>query len=103
MKIPEKNIKYVDIPEVSEIYADTMTKIEADGRGARIEFSVTRMDDIKPPKETTAKRYPVCRLVLTPEAALKLHDNLQNIVNAMQKEGLIKRVEQGKGNKGKGH
>lgn len=97
MKIPEKNIRYVDLPELSETFADSTRLILFDGQSARIEFCITRMDEPKPPKEPTAKRYPVCRLVLTPEAALNLSNNLQNIINAMQKNGIVKRIEAEKG------
>ncbi|MGO9379944.1 MAG: hypothetical protein ACLPN1_03850 [Dissulfurispiraceae bacterium] len=97
MNIPAENISYVDLPELSETFADSIQLILFDGQSARIEFCVTRMDEPKPPKPPTARKYPVCRLVLTPEAALQLFNQLQTIVTGMQKQGLIKRIEPEKG------
>ena len=96
MNIPEKNIRYVNLPELSETFADSTNLILFDGQSVRIEFCVTRMDEPKPPKQPTAKKYPVCRLILTPEAGLKLSDAMKNIINAMQNDGSLKRIEQGK-------
>lgn len=93
MNIPQENIQYVDLPSVLETFADSFQSIVFDGQSARIEFCVTRMGEIAPPKPPKAKRYPVCRLVLTPESALQLFNQLQGIISAMQQQGLIKKVE----------
>jgi len=94
MNIPANNIQYVDLPDVSETFVDSLHNIAFDGQTARIEFCVTRMDEPKPPKPPTAKRYPVCRLVLTPEVFLNLYNQLQGIVNTLQEQGIIQKIEQ---------
>jgi hypothetical protein len=93
MNIPIENIRYIDLPELSETFADSFQLILFDGQSARVEFCVTRMDEPKPPNPPTARKYPVCRLVLTPEAVFQLFGQLQQIINAMQKQGLIKKIE----------
>ena len=93
MNNPPKNLQYVDIPDVSETFADSFRNLSFDGQSARLEFCVTRMDQPKPPDPPQAKMYPVCRLVLTPAAFLNLFNQLQNIMNLLQKKGVIQKIE----------
>jgi hypothetical protein len=97
MKLPEDQIRYIDLPDVSETFVDSFGTMTFDGQTARIELCVTRMDvptnPNNPPKKPTAKKYPACRLVLTPDALLDLSNNLQNIINALMKEGVIKPIQ----------
>jgi len=86
-------IRYVDLPGVSEIFVDSFGSILFDGQTARIELRVTRMDEPLPPNQPTATKYPACRLVLTPNALLELSSNLQNIINALIKQGVLKPVQ----------
>lgn len=92
MKLPENQIHYIDLPEISETFVDSFGTMMFDGQTARIELRVTRMDDIKPPVKPTARRYPAVRLVLTPDALLELSNNMQNLINILKKEGIIKPV-----------
>ena len=69
-------IHFVDRPEVSETFADSIKVISFDGQTMRIEFCVTRMDEPKPPVPPTGRQYPVCRLVLAPNAGLQLQATL---------------------------
>jgi hypothetical protein len=50
----------------------TAAHLSFDGQPLRIEFAVTRMDDAKPDTPMTGRRYPACRLVLPPGAAVEL-------------------------------
>jgi hypothetical protein len=54
-----------------ETFADSVTGLIFDGQTLRIEFGVTRFDDMKPNAPITGRRYPACRLVLPPAAAVK--------------------------------
>jgi hypothetical protein len=94
MKLPEDQIRYVDLPEVSETFADSIGLVTFDGQTARIEFCVTRMDTPKPPNKPTARRYPINRLVLTPESFLNLSNQLQGIVTALEKNGVVQKIQQ---------
>jgi hypothetical protein len=51
------------------------------------------VDEPKPPNPPTAKRYPVCRLILTPEAIISLSNQLNNIMSHLQKAGLVIKKE----------
>ena len=57
-------IRYVDRPDISETFADSVSGLIFDGQSLRIEFAVTRLDEVKPNMPITGRRYPACRLVL---------------------------------------
>jgi len=88
-KKPEFQTRFIDRPEVSETFADSIRSLSFDGQTMRIDFCTTRLDQPKPP---TARQYPICRLVLTPAAAIDLFNKLQQIVNALEKSGTLKRA-----------
>ena len=50
-----------------------------DGQSLRIEFAVSRVDEIKANVPITGRRYPACRLVLPPVAAMELINRMQQI------------------------
>ena len=84
-------IQFVDRPEVHETFADSSQAVFFDGQSMRIEFCVTRMDEPNPPNPHTGRRYPICRLVLTPNAAVDLFNKLQQMMTALEKSGTIKK------------
>lgn len=84
-------IHFIDRPEVSETFADSIHGVIFDGQTMRIELCATRMDPPQPQKEPTARQYPVCRLVLPPIAAIDLYNRLQQILQALEKDGKITR------------
>jgi hypothetical protein len=83
---------YIDRPEISETFADFIHSLNFDGQTMRIEFCATRLEKPKPPNPPTAKQYPICRLVLTPAAAIDLFNKLQQIMSALEKSGALKRA-----------
>ena len=95
MKLPPEQIQEIDLPELQETFADSLGMSSFDGQAMKITFCVQRLQPPKPPKPPTAKKYPSCRLVLTPEAVVELFNTLQQTMGALQKAGLIK-VEDGK-------
>jgi hypothetical protein len=84
-------VRFVDRPEVSETFADSFRAVTFDGQTMRMEFCAIRMDEPKPPNPPTGRQYPVCRLVLTPNAAVDLFNNLQQIMSALEQSGAIKK------------
>ncbi|MBI2316606.1 MAG: hypothetical protein HYU75_06210 [Betaproteobacteria bacterium] len=89
MNIPDDRITAVDIPGLSEVFADSIGSITFDGQTLRVEFCVTRLDPIRPPDPPTAKRYPSCRLVLAPNAAIAFANQLQGLMQQLQKQGVV--------------
>src|SRR5260221_327977 len=92
MEAPKPQISYVDLPDVSETFADSVEKISVDGQSWRLEVFVTRMDEPRPPI-IAGKKYPACRLVLTMNAGLDLANKLKGLIEAMEKQGLIKHIQ----------
>ena len=58
-----------DRPEVAETFADLITSLVFVGQSLRIEFGLTRLDEVKPNMPITGRRYTACRLALPPAAA----------------------------------
>jgi hypothetical protein len=83
-------LQYVDLPEVSETFADSVHRIQFDGQTLRLEFTVTRLDEHRPPAPATGKRYPACRLVLSNAAAIDLMNKMQQITAGLIKAGVLK-------------
>ena len=87
------NIRYVDRADMVETFADSVTGLIFDGQTLRIEFGVTRFDDVKPNAPITGRRYPACRLVLPPVAAVDLINRMQQIAAALTQAGVVKAAQ----------
>jgi hypothetical protein len=84
--------QYRDVPELKETFADSVGRWSFDGMTMRIEFLVSRADQERPPEDRSSYRLPVCRLVLTPNAALELLNQAQRMAAALEKAGLAKKA-----------
>jgi hypothetical protein len=87
------SIRYVDRADMVETFADSVTGLIFDGQTLRIEFGVTRFDDVKPNGPITGRRYPACRLVLPPVAAVDLINRMQQIAAALTQAGVVKAAQ----------
>jgi hypothetical protein len=83
-------IRYLDRPEVIETFADSIAGVVFDGQTLRIEFAVTRLDEVKPDTPITGRRYPACRVVLPSTAAIDLINRMQQIATALTQAGVAK-------------
>jgi hypothetical protein len=81
---------YVDRPDCPETFADSITGLAFDGQTLRIEFAVTRVDEVKANTPLTGRRYPACRLVLPPLAAIDLINKMQQVAAALAQAGVVK-------------
>jgi len=77
------NYTYVDLPEISETFVDTLERMLFDGQTLRMTFAVNRMDNPEPPKPTTGKRHPVCRIVMTAAAAAEFVNKIRQLETAL--------------------
>jgi hypothetical protein len=84
--------RYIDRPECTETFADSILSVFFDGQSLRLEFGVSRLNDRKPDAPLTARRYPACRLVLPPAAAIDLINKMQQVAAALAQAGLVKPV-----------
>src|SRR3984957_16465610 len=80
----------VDRPDLAETFADSVSGLVFDGQPLRIDFAVTRLDEIKPNAPITGRRYPACRLVLPPAAAADLINRMQQIAQALTEAGVTR-------------
>ena len=83
-------IRYIDRPEMGEVFADSINHVYFDGQSLRVEFGVTRLDDVKPNTPVTGRRYPAQRMVLTPIAAVELINRMQQVGAALAQAGVVK-------------
>lgn len=84
------NIRYVDRPDCQEIFADSITQVTFDGQSLRLEFGVTRLDEIKPNAPLSGRRYPAVRLAITTGAAVELINRMQQVAQALTQAGVTK-------------
>jgi hypothetical protein len=89
--------RYVDRPDCEETFADSISALSFDGQTLRIEFAVSRLDETKPNTPMTGRRYPACRLVLPPAAAVDLMQKMQQVAQALVQSGVLKSQPPGGG------
>jgi beta-lactamase class A len=78
-------LRYQDIPELPETFADSIGQWIFDGQNLRIEFTVTRLDPGGTPEQRTGRRLPAARMVLTPVCAVELIRQCQQLLAALEK------------------
>jgi len=84
------SVRYVDMLDCRETFADSINNVYFDGQSLRIEFGITRLDEIKPNAPVTGRRYPAQRMVLTPVAAVELINRMQQVGQALTNAGVLK-------------
>ena len=85
-------IRYIDRPDCTETFADSINGVYFDGQSLRIEFGITRLDEVKPNTPVTGRRLPAQRMVLTPTAAVDLINRMQQVGTALQQAGMLKQT-----------
>jgi hypothetical protein len=83
-------IRYIDQPDMAEVFADSINHVYFDGQSLRLEFGITRLDEVKPNTPVTGRRYPAQRMVLTPAAAVELINRMQQVGAALTQAGVLK-------------
>ena len=79
-------IQDVDVPSISETFADAVRGMMFDGQSVRMELCVTRMDEPKNGEgQLTGKRQTACRVVLPLSAALELSSKLGSVLSTLAK------------------
>jgi hypothetical protein len=86
--------KYIDRPEVSEVFADRLEALFFDGGTVRMEFTVTRTDSTPPtggkaPPEPRRWAYTACRLVLSARGAPEMLNKMQELQRVMLQQGQL--------------
>jgi hypothetical protein len=81
---PPLAITHVDIADLAETFVDSVHNVVWDGQTLRVDLSVTRYPE-PAQMASGAKRYPVCRPVLTAAAATDLYERLRQSSAAIAK------------------
>lgn len=79
-----------ELPDVAEVFADSVTHLYFDEGTFRIELAVTRLL-AAPSKEPIRKRYTACRLVISATAVIELSHKLNQLLGRLEQQGVIKR------------
>ena len=90
----QAQLTYVDRPEISETFADSLYRISFDALQVRMEFVVNRLDDPQPQTPPTGKSFTACRLVMPLAAMLDLHGKLGTMITMLQQQNVIRPVIQ---------
>ena len=88
-------IEYVDVPGISETYADTVRGMMFDGQNLRLELCVTRLEEPKKGNgQLSGKRQTACRVVLPVSTALELSQQLGRVLTTLAKRGAERKAKQ---------
>src|SRR5262249_30806313 len=77
-------VRYLDRPDMAETSADAVRGLRFDEQTLVIEFGVSRRASVGAMAPITGRRYPACRLVLPPAAAVELINKMQQIATALR-------------------
>src|SRR5262249_2250070 len=81
---------YVDRPEVSETFVDSLEKISFDGTSIRVELTVNRLDSPQSAGVSTGRKVTACRLITSPSGLLSIAGALNNLIASLQQQGILK-------------
>jgi hypothetical protein len=79
-----KNLPVNPHHKVSETFCDSLGSLFFDGQSLRLEFTVGRMDELKPPATMpTGMRHVVARIALTLPAAIDLINQMRTFAGRL--------------------
>jgi hypothetical protein len=82
-------LTYVDRPDVSETFVDSLEKCLFDGSAVRLEFVVNRIAQAQPGKQPEAVKMTASRLVTTLPGLVSLASHVNGMINALKAQGVI--------------
>jgi len=86
--------KYIDRPEISEVFADRLEHLFFDGATVRMEFTVTRTDAAQaspgqPGKDERQWAYTASRIVLSARGAAEMLNMMRELHGLMLRQGYL--------------
>ena len=86
--------KYIDRPEITEVFADRLEHLFFDGGTVRMEFTVVRTDPAqtlpgKPIAEPRQWSYTACRVVLAARGVAEMLNKMQELQRVMLAQGVL--------------
>lgn len=86
------SLTYVDRPEVSETFVDSLEKCMFDGLTVRLEFVVNRFEQPNPGEQPAAQKLTAVRLLMTVPGFLSILAHGNNMLATLQKQGVVQPV-----------
>ncbi len=81
---------FIDRPELTETFADSVHGVSYDGDTLRLLLGVSRMGEPAPGRPPTVEQYPCARLVLSRAGAVALLNTLHRLRQQLVAEGELK-------------
>jgi len=78
---------YIDRPEVSEVYADSLYHMTYDGRSLRMEFAVYRTEAPQEDQPPASWAYTACRVVLSSAGMVDMLHKMARLQRRLADEG----------------
>jgi hypothetical protein len=88
----QTQLQYVDRPEISETFVDSLRGVMFDGMNLRLEFVVNRMDEPRPSTPPSGKSYPVCRIVIPLPSGMAMVGQINGLIANLQAQGLLRPI-----------
>lgn len=86
-------LTYVDRPEVSETFADSLWRISFENMVIKMELVVNRVDDPNPPAAPAGRAMTACRIVMPLPGMIDMLGKLQAVVAQLQAAGVIRQIQ----------
>lgn len=78
------SVRHVSRVDVNEVFVDTISSVVFDGQTLRLEGAVTRLEIAPDQRSVVASKYTACRLVMSPNAAAELINQLQQVTTRVR-------------------
>ena len=88
----QPQLQYVDRPEVSETFANSLRVAMFDGMNLRLEFVVNRFDEPHPPNPPTGRTLTACRVVIPLTGAMSMIGQPNGLIANLQAQGLLRPI-----------
>ena len=89
---PQRQLAYVDRPEISETFVDSLWRVYFDGQTIRMDFVVNRMDDPRPQTPPSGKAVTASRIVIPVAGMVEMLSKLQNLADQLRAQGTVRQI-----------
>jgi len=89
---PQPQLTYVDRPEISETYADSLWRVTFNSMHLRMEFAVSRLDEPRQGQPVEGKAVTSCRVIMPLSGMIDMVGKLQTIMVQLQEARAIRQV-----------
>jgi hypothetical protein len=88
------SIDFVDRPDLTWSFADSVTSVSVEGKAVcKVELCAVRWVQPQPGVNASGKQYPVCRLAMSVNTMIELHKRLTHVLKQLESEGVVNRAE----------